>query len=33
MKRYTAFLLGINRSGKNRMSMKELKQGFVEEIL
>ena len=29
MKRYIAFLRGINISGKNKVSMAELKQGFV----
>ena len=28
MKRYIAFLRGINISGKNKVSMGELKQGF-----
>lgn len=28
MKRYIAFLRGINISGKNKVSMRELKQGF-----
>ena len=28
MKRYIAFLRGINISGKNKVSMAELKQGF-----
>lgn len=28
MKRYIAFLRGINISGKNKISMAELKKGF-----
>ena len=28
MKRYSAFLRGINISGKNKVAMTELKQGF-----
>ena len=30
MKRYIAFLRGINISGKNKISMAELKKGFEE---
>lgn len=30
MKRYVALLRGINISGKNKISMSELKKGFVE---
>ena len=30
MKRYMAFLRGINISGKNKVSMAELKIGFEE---
>lgn len=30
MKRYVAFLRGINVSGKNKISMAELKKGFAE---
>lgn len=30
MKRYIALLRGINISGKNKISMSELKKGFIE---
>lgn len=30
MKRYVALLRGINISGKNKISMSELKKGFEE---
>ena len=30
MKRYVALLRGINISGKNKIAMAELKNGFVE---
>ena len=30
MNRYIALLRGINRSGKNKISMSELKKGFAE---
>ena len=33
MKRYIAFLRGININGKNKVPMAELKQGFENLIL
>lgn len=32
MKRYIALLRGINISGKNKISMAELKTGFAERV-